>query len=374
MNATSPSGPTGVVLLNMGGPDSLAAVRPFLARLFSDRQLIRLPAAPLTQPLFSWIVSGLRARKVRRYYEEIGGGSPIGRLTEAQRAALERALRAAGGNFRVYVGMRYWHPLSKHAVLEMKDDGVARAIALPLYPQYCAATTGSSFSDLAAWMRWARARFPLAFVRSWPDHSGYIAALSEKIAETLARVPATAAGRAPGRPDEQAAAASTEAPGSDFRPGAGGPPVGTHLLFSAHGIPKSFVDGGDPYADEVARTVAAAMRNFPGVPHSISYQSRAGRAEWLGPDTVDEVKRLGREGTAALVVVPVSFVSDHIETLHELDIRLAATAAQAGIATFLRVPALADSPAFIAALKDIVLTAGADALRPADAPLAGDTP
>jgi len=341
MDATAPARPTGVVLLNMGGPDSLSAVRPFLARLFSDRALIRLPAAPLTQPLFSWIVSGLRARKVRRYYEEIGGGSPLAPLTEGQRAALETALRAAGGDFRVYVGMRYWHPLTKHAVLDMKDDGVARAIALPLYPQYCAATTGSSFSDLERWMRWARASFPLSFVRSWPDHRGYIAALTEKIAETLSRLPAPAAG-------EPAGAA--------------------HLLFSAHGVPKSFIDRGDPYADEVARTVAAVMRNFRDMPHSVSYQSRAGRAEWLGPDTVDAVARLGREGVRALVVVPVSFVSDHIETLHELDIRLKATAAQAGIPTFLRVPALNDSPAFIAALRDIVLSAAGDALRPADTP------
>ena len=333
MPETPPVPPIGVVLLNMGGPDSLSAVRPFLARLFSDRELIRLPAAPLTQPLFSWVVSGLRARKVRRYYEEIGGGSPIGRLTEAQRAALEAALRAAGGNFRVYVGMRYWHPLSKHAVMEMKDDRVIRAIALPLYPQYCAATTGSSFSDLEAWMRWTRASFPLTFVRSWPDDRGYIAALSERIRETLSRLPASAPGGAPSR---------------------------THLLFSAHGIPKSFIDRGDPYANEVARTVAATMRNFRDIAHSISYQSRAGRAEWLRPNTVDEVVRLGREGVNALVVVPVSFVSDHIETLHELDIRLAATAAQAGIATFLRVPALNDAPAFIAALRDIVLEVAGD--------------
>ncbi len=341
MPASPNTPPIGVVLLNMGGPDSLSAVRPFLARLFSDRELIRLPAAPLTQPLFAWIVSGLRARKVRRYYEEIGGGSPIARLTEAQRAALETALRATGGNFRVYVGMRYWYPLSKHAVLDMKDDGVARAIALPLYPQFCAATTGSSLSDLSAWMRWARAAFPLSIVRSWPDHRGYIAALSERIAETLSRTPAPAPGGAPPR---------------------------THLLFSAHGVPKSFIDGGDPYADEVARTVAAAMRNFPGLSHSISYQSRAGRAEWLKPDTVEEVVRLGREGVQALAVVPVSFVSDHVETLHELDIRLKRTAAEAGIPTFLRVPALNDSPAFISALRDIVLSAAGDALRPADAP------
>lgn len=315
---------TGVVLLNMGGPDSLSAVRPFLARLFSDRDLIRLPAAFLTQPLFAWLVSGLRARKVKRYYEEIGGGSPIGRLTGLQRAALEEALRGTGGNFRVYVAMRYWHPLAKHAVLEMKDDGVVRAIALPLYPQYFTATTGSSLSDLKGWMRWAGVSFPLREIRSYPDHPGYIAALSGKIADTLA-------GAGTGR---------------------------THLLFSAHGVPKSFIDAGDPYQAEIGRTVAAVMRGFPDIPHSISYQSRAGRAEWLGPDTVAEVERLGREGIETLVVVPVSFVSDHIETLHELDIRLKATAEQSGVKTFLRVPALNDSPAFICALKEIVLAAG----------------
>lgn len=319
MPATAPL--TGVVLLNMGGPDSLSAVRPFLARLFSDRDLIRLPAAILTQPVFAWLVSGVRARKVKRYYEEIGGGSPIGPLTELQRAALESALREEGGNFRVYVGMRYWYPLAKHAVLEMQEDGVARAIALPLYPQYFAATTGSSLKDLKRWMRWAGAASPLREVRSYPDHPGYVAALSEKIAETL------------GEAD----------------------PEGAHLLFSAHGIPKSFVDAGDPYPEEIGRTVAAVMRGFPGIPHSISYQSRAGRAQWLAPDSVSEVRRLGKGGIRALVVVPVSFVSDHIETLHELDIRLKETALKAGIRDFLRVPALNDSPAFIRALKEIVL-------------------
>lgn len=320
MSASTPL--TGVVLLNMGGPDTLSAVRPFLARLFSDRDLIRLPAAPLTQPLFAWIVSGVRARKTRRYYEEIGGGSPIGRLTELQRTALEAALRATGGNFRVYVGMRYWYPLSKHAVLDMKNDGVSQAVALPLYPQYFAATTGSSLKDFKAWARWAGAPFPISEIRSYPDHPAYIAALSEKISETLA----------------------------------GTAPDGRHLLFSAHGVPKTFVDGGDPYPSEVNRTVEAVMRGFQGIPHSISYQSRTGRAQWLGPDTFAETARLAKEGVRTLVVVPVSFVSDHVETLHELDIRLKAAAIEAGIANFLRVPALNDSPAFIEALRDIVIT------------------
>jgi ferrochelatase len=315
---------TGVVLLNMGGPDSLSAVRPFLANLFSDRELIRLPAASLTQPLFAWIVSGVRARKVRRYYEEIGGGSPIEALTERQRHALEGALRATGGDFRVYVSMRYWYPNAKHAALGMKEDGVSSAVALPLYPQYCAATTGSSMNDLRRWMTWAGCRIPLAEIRSYPEHPGYVSALAETVASTVA-----------GR-------------GRD----------GMFLLFSAHGIPKAMVEAGDPYQAETERTVAAVMRGFPGIPHGISYQSRAGRAVWLGPDTVDEVTRLGREGVRTLVVVPVSFVSDHIETLHELDIRLAAHAREAGIQSFLRAPALNDAPAFIEALKDLVLEVG----------------
>ncbi|HEX2720327.1 MAG TPA: ferrochelatase, partial [Candidatus Deferrimicrobium sp.] len=207
---------TGVVLLNMGGPDSLNSVRPFLARLFSDKELIRLPLAPVTQPFFAWIVSGLRARKVRRYYEEIGGGSPIAAITERQRFALEEALCATGGRFKVYTGMRYWFPLAKHAALEMKEDGVARAIALPLYPHFCSATTGSSFSDLRRWMKWAGCSCPLTEIRSYPEHPKYVAALAGTIADVI-------------READRG---------------------GIFLLFSAHGVPQSLIDGGDPYREE----------------------------------------------------------------------------------------------------------------------------
>ena len=314
---------TGVVLLNMGGPDSLDAVRPFLARLFSDRDLIPLPASAVTQPVFAWIASRLRTRKVRRYYEEIGGRSPIAALTEAQRSALEVSLRGTGGSFKVYVGMRYWHPLSKHAALDMKEDGVSHAIALPLYPHYCGATTGSSLNDLRRWLSWAGCAFPVTEIRSYPDHPKYVAALAETVSARIG--------------------------GADRD--------GMFLLFSAHGVPKRLIDRGDPYQEETERTVSAVMRAFAGLPHGISYQSRAGRAAWLSPDTVDEVTRLAGQGVRTLVVVPVSFVSDHIETLHELDIRLAAHARASGIRSFLRAPAMNDSPAFIDALKDIVLGA-----------------
>lgn len=318
--ATGPNETTGVVLLNMGGPDSLSAVRPFLARLFLDRELIPLPASFLTQPLFAWIVSGIRARKVRGYYEEIGGASPIGKITEAQRAALEAELSADGGKVRVYAAMRYWHPLARRVAQQMREDGVTRVVALPLYPQYFAGTTGSSINDLRRGMKWAGLRAPVTEVRSYPDDPAWIAALTEKVTAAIEGI------------DRE----------------------GMHLLFSAHGIPKSFADGGDPYPGEIARTVAAVMKSFPGLPHSVSFQSRAGRAEWLSPDTTAETVRLAGTGVKTLVVVPVAFVSEHIETLHELDIRLKEDAKGAGISRFVRVPAVNDSPAFIRALAGIV--------------------
>ncbi|HEY5995817.1 MAG TPA: ferrochelatase [Candidatus Deferrimicrobiaceae bacterium] len=324
MTSTAAPRKTGVVLLNMGGPDSLSAVRPFLANLFSDKELIRLPAAFVTQPLFAWLVSGFRSRHVRGYYADIGGGSPIASITGAQAQALETALSGSvpGRTFKVYVGMRYWHPSTKHAVLRMKDDGITDVVALPLYPHYCAATTGSSVNDLKKWMRWAGLAVPLCEIRSYPDHAGYVAALAGKIQASTAGIPAD----------------------------------GMHLLFSAHGVPKYFIDEGDSYENEIGRCVAAVGAWFPNLPRSISYQSRAGRAVWLGPDTVEETKRLAASGVKTLVVVPISFVSEHIETLHELDIRLKADALSAGIGRFIRVPTLNDDPPFIAALRDILLS------------------
>ena len=314
---------TGVLLLNMGGPDAPNAVRPFLFRLFSDHDLVPLPAGVITQPLFAWAVSRLRARKVRGRYEEIGGGSPIGSITETQRAALENALKETGGNFKVYIGMRYWHPLSKHAALEMKEDGVSRLIALPLYPQYCAVTTGSSFKDMRRWLSWADCSFHVTEIRSYPEHPGYVAALAETIAGATREI------------DREE----------------------MFILFSAHGVPQRLVRDGDPYRAETEATVAAVMRSFPEIPHSISWQSRMGREPWLSPNSFDEATRLAGEGVRHLIVVPVSFVSDNIETLHELDIRLAAHSKKMGIQSFYRVPALNDSPLFIDALKNIVLEA-----------------
>lgn len=314
----------GVILLQMGGPDSLEAVRPYLRNLFSDRDIIKLPLAPLTQPLFASYVSAKRARKVSPRYALMGGASPLNQHTEAQRAALEGQL-ASLGDWRVYTAMRYWHPFAGETLEAVARDGVDSVVVVPLFPQYCTATTQSSLNDLA---RAARATgIPLtgSVVHAYPDEPGFIAALAAKVREALPRL------------------AGSEA----------------HVLFSAHGVPESLIARGDPYARQIDQTVAAAVAalgdELPA--HSLAYQSRVGRQRWLEPDVVDAVRRLGASGVKALAVVPVTFVSDHIETLVEIDRELAETARAAGIEVFVRSETLNDDPLFISALRDLVLTA-----------------
>jgi ferrochelatase len=309
-----------VVLLTMGEPESLDQVRPYLRQLLADRDLVRLPI-PALQPLFAKVVSGWREGGLRRRLAAIGGGSPLVSLTYEQRAQLKDALRDAG-DFRVYAAMRYGQPSARDVVGRMLADGVERAVALPLYPHYCRATSGSSLHDLHRCLQEVEACIPVTELRSWPQHPGYIAALADLVARSLARVPGQK----------------------------------VHLLFSAHGVPQSFIDAGDPYLKEIESTASALRRIFPDVPSSLAFQSRTGRGRWLGPQAAAETARLGRTGVEALVVVPLSFVSDNSETLYDLDISLRAAAAQAGIKAFLRVPALNDSPAFIAALRDMALS------------------
>lgn len=203
----------------------------------------------------------------------------------------------------------------------MKADAVTRVTALPLYPQFCEATTGSSLRDLEAALADSGLDLPVAEVRSWPDHPGYISSLCGLIAASLGRRPL----------------------------------AGVHLLFCGHGIPLSFVESGDPYPREIDRTVSAVQAAFPDLPASLAWQGMTGRGKWLAPDAVSEVRRLGGAGVETLVVVPVSFVSDHSETMWELDMDLKRKAAEAGIRTFLRVPSLNDAPAFIATLRDLTL-------------------
>ncbi|MDG2989760.1 ferrochelatase [Candidatus Synechococcus calcipolaris G9] len=318
-------GSTGVLLLNLGGPDGPEDVRPFLYNLFSDPEIIRLPFPWLQKPL-AWFISTSRARKSQKNYEEIGGGSPLRRITEEQAAALKTCLQSRGVDAELYVGMRYWHPFTEEAIAQIKADGIGELVVLPLYPQFSISTSGSSFRLLEAlWEKDAQLQaIRYSLVPSWYDAPRYVESMVELIRQELAHCPAE-----------------------------------TTIFFSAHGVPRSYVtDAGDPYQDEIEACVALIMAALgPDHPHVLAYQSRVGPVEWLQPYTEDVIIELGAAGAKHLVVVPISFISEHIETLQEIDIEYRELAEESGIETFRRVPALNTYPGFIAALADLVTDA-----------------
>jgi ferrochelatase len=316
-----PAADVGVALLNLGGPWSLDGIRPFLMELFADREIIRLSPFPFLQPLVARIIVRSRLREVIENYRLIGGRSPLLRTTVAQGAALEAELARRGVRARVLPAMRYANPRAGDAVASFRRAGCTRAVALTLYPHYSMATTGSSLNDLernGAGIPW------LPPIREYPDHPRYVEALAGTIRGALRRV---------------------SAPRRD----------GATILFSAHGLPQHFIDDGDPYVDHVERTRKAVMArlNVPN-PVRLSFQSRAGPVKWLDPDTGPVVEELGRSGVKALVVVPVSFVSDHIETLFEIEMLYGGMARRAGVEEFVRVPALNVDPVFTGAMADMV--------------------
>lgn len=313
---------TAVILLQMGGPDSLDAIEPFLRNLFSDRDIIRIGPAFL-QPLIARFIVKRRAPKVAACYEKIGGRSPIRELTTAQARALEESL---GGDYRCFVAMRYTRPSTLEALAAARNEGISRIIALSLYPHYSRATTGSSLNELRRVLGEAGVQFDVSTIESFYDHPRYIEALCEKIEEGLA-----------GFPDRET----------------------VHLLFSAHSLPQSFIDAGDPYLSHILETVRLVMERFDGTEFHVAFQSRAGPVKWLEPSTEEMLQRLATAGCENLLVVPLSFVSDHIETLYEIDIQYAEEARALGIANFRRVAALNSAPRFIDCLADLVRQATA---------------
>ncbi|HLY45935.1 MAG TPA: ferrochelatase [Stellaceae bacterium] len=323
-----------VVLMNLGGPDSPAAVRPFLYNLFSDRAIIGLPAL-LRLPL-AWLIAKRRAVVAGEIYAQLGGASPLLANTLAQAEALEAAL---GDDYCCFVAMRYWHPLTAQTVAAVKAWGPDEITLLPLYPQFSTTTTASS---LAVWRdEAARQGLPAAShaVRSYPQAAGFIAALAAAIAPVLEAVLA-----------ERGA---------------------VRLLLSAHGLPQKIVRAGDPYPHEVAETAAAVVRELrrPELDWRVCYQSRVGPLAWLGPSVDDELRRAGRDG-AAVVVAPISFVSEHSETLVELDRDYRRLAEACGVPSYRRVPTVGTDRRFIAALAELVGGASRSAPEPAAA-LAG---
>lgn len=320
-------GRVGVLLLNLGGPDQLEDVGPFLFNLFSDPEIIRLPFTWLQRPL-AWLISTRRTQTSQENYRQIGGGSPLRRITDAQAQALQAQLRAQGQEVNVYVGMRYWHPFTEEAIARIKRDGVDRLVILPLYPQFSISTSGSSFRLMQRlWQEDPKLeQIEHTVIPSWYKQPGYLQAMADLIAKELDRFP---------NPDA------------------------VHIFFSAHGVPRSYVEeAGDPYQQEIEDCTALIMQtlNRPNA-HTLAYQSRVGPVEWLQPYTEDAIKELGAKGVEDLVVVPISFVSEHIETLQEIDIEYREVAEHAGIHNFRRVPALDTHPVFIQAMADLVTNA-----------------
>jgi protoporphyrin/coproporphyrin ferrochelatase len=318
----------GVLLLNLGGPERIEDVGPFLYNLFSDPEIIRLPIPALQKPL-AWLISTLRSGKSQEAYRSIGGGSPLRRITDQQARELQSELRQRQVQATTYVAMRYWHPFTESAVADIKADAVDEVVVLPLYPHFSISTSGSSFRELQRLRQAdpAFSRLPIRCIRSWYDHPGYVLAMAELIAREVQEC---------------------------------NDPTTARIFFSAHGVPKSYVEeAGDPYQQHIEACTDLIMTELArqlghGNPFTLAYQSRVGPVEWLQPYTDEALVELGEQGVKELVVVPISFVSEHIETLEEIDIEYREIATEAGITTFRRVPALDTYPTFIRGLADLV--------------------
>lgn len=311
---------TAVILLQMGGPDSLDAVEPFLLNLFTDRDIIKIGPSFL-QPLIARFIVRKRAPKVKGYYARIGGKSPIRELTTGQARALENRL---GTGYRCFVAMRYSRPTTREALDAALSAGYRKLIVLSLYPHYSRATTGSSINELKRELAAIKEPFQVSYVDRFFNHPGYIQALSSKIQEGLTQFPDRSQ---------------------------------VDLVFSAHSLPQSFIDSGDPYLDHIQETVRLVMEQLGDVRYHLAFQSRAGPVKWLEPSTEEMLKTLATGGCKNLLMVPLSFVSDHIETLYEVDIQYAEEANALGVTTFRRSPSLNSAPIFIDCLADLVRAA-----------------
>ena len=357
---------TGILLLNLGGPDSLNAVRPFLYNLFSDREIIKLGPYIMQKPL-AWLISTMRSSKSRNMYSLIGGKSPILDITKAQASALEELLNERSDSkqhllkageqgklfhdeensqsetnlsisdsgseisdssvqFKVYIGMRYWHPFIEDTVHQIVDDGIKSLVVLSLYPHFSKTTTGSSLDEFRQAI--ADRDIKIEYIEQWYDFPLYIEALSDLVYRSM-----------------------IEFKDTDFV-----------VLYSAHNLPVSFINAGDPYLDQIRATIDKVNARLTSKPYNISgfswelaFQSRSGPVEWMDPSTDETIIRLANEGCKNILVVPVSFVSDHVETLYEIDILFKELADKHTI-NLKRCPSLNTSDKFIHALKELIFS------------------
>ena len=310
-----------VVLFNLGGPDSQKAVRPFLFNLFTDPAIIRLPTP--ARLALATLISTTRAKSARANYQIMGGASPLLPESEAQARALQASLSAtlADAEVRTYVAMRYWKPFSRQTAAAVAAFAPDEVVLLPLYPQFSTTTTASS---IKAWRACYKGPGRVSTVCCYPTQPAFIAAHVTRVREALAAAPA-------------------------------GVPL--RLLFSAHGLPQQVVDAGDPYEKQIQATAGAIAAQLPELPDwKVCYQSRVGRLKWLGPSTPEALEEAAGEGLG-VVVVPIAFVSDHVETLVELDHEYAKLAADLDIPAYIRVAALGVEPQFIDGLAAAVTVA-----------------
>jgi protoporphyrin/coproporphyrin ferrochelatase len=312
----------GVVLFQLGGPDTLEAIEPFLFNLFCDPDIIDFPFARIGRRPLAKLISSTRARKVQHHYSVIGGGSPIRRNTELQANALETELRKAGVDGQCFVAMRYWHPFTAEAIKHLRAANIEDVVLLPLYPHYSSTTTGSSLNE---WWRLFSDDVRVRTVETFYRNELYLNSIVEKVDEALARFPKSA---------------------------------NPELVFSAHSVPVSVIEKGDPYQRQIEETVELVMQRG-GWPnrHRLCYQSKVGASRWLQPSLHRALRDLAAEQVKDVCIVPISFVSDHVETLGEIDHEAREEAKQLGMRQFEMTSGLNDSPTFIAALRELVITA-----------------
>jgi protoporphyrin/coproporphyrin ferrochelatase len=322
-----------VVLFQLGGPDCLDAVEPFLFNLFSDPDIIDFPLAKFARVPLARLISSHRSQKSRKHYAAIGGKSPLLEWTIAQAQALEQQLQR-NLDARAYVAMRYWHPLIESVVRKLEEEDPGIIVLLPLYPQYSKSTTGSSLNE---WNRQTDSSSlkgtPMVVIESFYDDSRYVEAVVERVDETLQGL------------------------------GDGRDPA--HLLFSAHSVPLSLIEAGDLYQQQIEATVTNVMaRGGWDLDHTLCYQSKVGARRWLGPTLSETLRVLSERGVRSVCVVPISFVSDHVETLYEIDQEGRQEARELSIQCFAMVPGLNDSPKFIHAMAEMVLEAVSETRSP----------
>lgn len=316
MNKPETDQTIGIVLLNLGGPQNLDDVEPFLFNLFSDRKIIRL-GPWFMQKFIARRIARKRAPKSREAYSLIGGGSPLAGITTAQGEALRKELAPLGG-FKVRTAMRYWQPMATETLARFAEEGIHRLVALTLYPHYSIATTGSSLDDLHKAAASLSADFDIVEIVSWPDQPEYIQCLADTVTEGMAKFD------------------------SDK----------VQLVYSAHSLPVKFIDEGDPYLEHLNKTITA-LEEKTGIQGRLCFQSRSGPVEWLSPSTPDMLEELAQADCRNVLMMPISFVSDHVETLYEIDIQYRELAESLGI-RLERTEAMNTLPRFISGLRKLV--------------------